>query len=147
MTISQFVRKWYVVGPAIVAAFAGLASISGAVDTVAQSAIFDIATRDYVNGEVVKVSDALAGQARLLRSLANLSADKNVSDLEYQLSTTRERLLQIERDLAVSPTVSLQLLRQDTEAKIEGLERELERAKCYRAEIISEQGHDCRPLE
>lgn len=141
---------------AIVAAIGVVtASTAGVVanfETITSAAIFDIATRGYVDGKVDGASTKLAGDIgdahKLLKTLGNMTADVNVAATELQLESARRELQQAEADLASNPAVqSLRDLVGSLRSEVATLEEALMTAKCYRTEIISEQDQDCRSLD
>lgn len=137
----------------MLAILGGAATAVGNLETIKESALFNIASRTYVDDKFDTVYKKLAGdidqQGNQINSLANLNAQMTVTSVEDRLETARQRLIDVERDVAQHPdTPSLLLMKANAEGKVKDLEETLKSAKCYRSAIISQQapGPDCRML-
>lgn len=111
-------------------------------DGVASSiqSIGGFASTDYVDGKFLIMAGDLSKQGAQINSLSNMNAQMTVSNVQDRLETAQDRLLSIERDLALNPGIaSLQSMQRSAAQKVDELEQQLRSVKCYRSAIIAGQ--------
>lgn len=145
-------RGWTLtaIGTVLVAVATGASIVFGAVDQIAASPLFSIATLSYVDAKIdaamVPIADEQAVQGRKLDALGNMQAEQMISNLEDKVALAQAALVAVTLDLRANPDVlSLQIAKLGAERKLEEAEDQLRRAKCYRFGIISgQETFDCR---